>query len=38
MQGAMQPFRWDEQGSRFANVPHLGQPKEYTYQFELLRP
>ena len=38
MQGAMRPFRWDERGARFADVPHLGQPEEYNFQFEMLRP
>lgn len=34
----MRPFRWDERGGRFADVPHLGQPEEFDFQFEALKP
>jgi hypothetical protein len=34
----MRPFRWDERGNRFADVPHLGQPQEFNNQFEMLQP
>lgn len=37
-QRTLKPFRWDEQGGRFVDTPHLGQPQVFDFDFELLKP